>query len=162
MFYKYTLYIVLSGRDTSGTRGGHNREADGYDKSNSTGRRGGGYQGKGNRSDNDREGDRKGGGRRGGFKSGGKGGNRDSNFDGGRTLAVDDIPHEANSSSRINGQIAKNGAVTSGNVEGRGATSSGVEDSGISSISSSDCNKSGTSTTATDSKVMSTKIILKK
>jgi len=45
--------------------------------------------------------------------------------------------------------------VTTGNVEGRGATSSGVEDSGLSSLSSSDCNKSGTSTTATDSKMFS-------
>ena len=149
---KTTLYNLLSGRDTSGTRGGHNRDTDGYDKSNSTGRRGG-YQGKNSRSDNDREGDRKGGGRRGGFKSGGKGGNRDSNYDGGKTSA-DDIAHETNPSSRINGQIAKNGAVTTGNVEGRGATSSGVEDSGLSSLSSSDCNKSGTSTTATDSKVI--------
>jgi len=140
-----------SGRDASGTRGGHSRESESYDKSNSTGRRGG-YQGKNSRSDNDRE-DRKVG-RRGGFKNSGKAGNRDSNYDGGKASTSDDHQQETNSSSRINGQTAKNGPVTAGNVDGKGALS-GVEDSGLSSLSSSDCNKSGPSGTSTDSKMFS-------
>ena len=147
----YPNYI--SGRDTSATRGGHNRENDSYDKNSGTGRRGG-YQGKNSRSDNDREGDRKGGGRRGGFKSSNKPGNRDLNYEGGKASTSEDQTHEANSSSRINGQIAKNGPV-SGNVEGKGAPSSGVEDSGLSSLSSSDCNKSGPTAVSADSKVFS-------
>jgi len=142
-----------SGRDASGTRGGHNRENDSYDKNNGTGRRGG-YQGKNSRSDNDREGDRKGGGRRGGFKSSSKTGNRDLNYEGGKASTSEDQTHEVNSSSRINGQIAKNGPV-SGNVEGKGAPSSGVEDSGLSSLSSSDCNKSGPTAVSADSKMYS-------
>ena len=151
--YKFDYLNYLSGRDTSGTRGGHNRENDSYDKNNGTGRRGG-YQGKNSRSDNDREGDRKGGGRRGGFKSSSKTGNRDLNYEGGKASTSEDQTHEANSSSRINGQIAKNGPV-SGNVEGKGAPSSGVEDSGLSSLSSSDCNKSGPTAVSADSKVVS-------
>ena len=144
------LLMYFSGRDASGTRGGHSRESESYDKSNSTGRRGG-YQGKNSRSDNDRE-DRKVG-RRGGFKNSGKAGNRDSNYDGGKASTSDDHQQETNSSSRINGQTAKNGPVTAGNVDGKGALS-GVEDSGLSSLSSSDCNKSGPSATSNDSKVI--------
>ena len=90
----YPNYI--SGRDTSATRGGHNRENDSYDKNSGTGRRGG-YQGKNSRSDNDREGDRKGGGRRGGFKSSNKPGNRDLNYEGGKASTSEDQTYEANS-----------------------------------------------------------------
>jgi len=142
-------------RDNTGSRGGHGRDTESYDKSSgqpTSSRRGGNFQSRGGRSDNEREGDRKGGGRRGGFKNSGKGGTRDSNYEG-RSPAVDDHTHESNSSSRINGQIAKNGAVATGNgSESRGATSSAGEDSGLSSLSPSDGNKSGVSTTALDSK----------
>ena len=76
------------------------------------------------------------------------------NYEGGKASTSEDQTHEVNSSSRINGQIAKNGPV-SGNVEGKGAPSSGVEDSGLSSLSSSDCNKSGPTAVSADSKVFS-------
>ena len=155
-----TLLIICSGRDNSGNRGGHGRDSENYDKPNShsaSGRRGGSYQGRGGRSDNDREGgsDRKGAGRRGGHKSIGRGGTRDTNYDGGRSPATDDHPNESNSSSRLNGQIVKNGAAATGSCsETRGVTSSLGEDSGMSSLSSADGNKSGISTTANDSKVL--------
>ena len=78
--------------------------------------------------------------------------NRDSTYEVGRSPATDDHTNESISSSRINGQISKNGAAATGNcTEGRGATSVG-DDSGLSSLSSSECNKSG-SITAPDSKV---------
>ena len=78
-------------------------------------------------------------------------GARDSNFDGGRSPAMEDNPNDSNSSSRINGQIVKNGAASAGSGS---ETASRGEDSGMSSLSSADGHKSGTSAIANDSKVI--------
>ena len=64
---------------------------------------------------------------------------------------MEDNPNDSNSSSRINGQIVKNGAASTGSCS---ETASRGEDSGMSSLSSADGNKSGTSATANDSKVI--------